>query len=393
MNVSSGPENCIYEVDPASGPTGRTICPGGGFAISQRGLAYDPSTDTYFAGSWNDFMVHRFKADGTLLSDVNVGLAIAGLAYNPETEHLFVMTNTSPNPVYVLDVANNYDPIGQFSIPGFGDFSGAGLEISCDGTLWAVNQSDMMAYEIDSGETASLCGRDVPWLIEDPITGTLAAQSSQVINVTLDATNIQPGIYNAQIKFNNDTPYDVPNAPVQMTANVPPDWGKLSGTVSTLGYCDANPAALADVEVLIEGSQGGSWTVQTDDNGFYQRWLPAAESPYTVSVSIPDYEAMQFAGITIFPQRFTTQDFNLHLLKPCLTISPRSINVSLFLGQRTDRFERLLNSGAATGVYTMTDSILKHPARRTTYPTSWCSHAAASGWNADSYASCRTLTF
>ncbi len=42
-----------------------------GFAVSQRGLAYDPSTDTYFAGGWNDQMVYQFKADGTLFNGKN----------------------------------------------------------------------------------------------------------------------------------------------------------------------------------------------------------------------------------------------------------------------------------------------------------------------------------
>ncbi|MFQ6102180.1 MAG: proprotein convertase P-domain-containing protein [Anaerolineae bacterium] len=96
-------DDCIHEIDPTSGQTGTTICPG--FSITQRGLAYDPFTDTYFAGGWNDFMIHHFAADGTMLDEVNVGLDIAGLAYNPDTEHLFVMVNASPNPVYVLDAA------------------------------------------------------------------------------------------------------------------------------------------------------------------------------------------------------------------------------------------------------------------------------------------------
>ncbi len=63
MNVNTGVSNCIYEIDPSSGPTGSTICPGGGtgFTVSQRGLAYDPATDTYFAGNWSDLTIHRFE--------------------------------------------------------------------------------------------------------------------------------------------------------------------------------------------------------------------------------------------------------------------------------------------------------------------------------------------
>ncbi len=76
MNVgASSTDDCIYELDPASGYTGNRLCPGGGFVTSQRGLAYDPSTDTWYAGSWNDSMIHHFDSTGVMLDEVNVGLA------------------------------------------------------------------------------------------------------------------------------------------------------------------------------------------------------------------------------------------------------------------------------------------------------------------------------
>ena len=180
MNVNTGQDNCIHEIDPALGVTGNVICPGGGtgFATAQRGLAYDPATDTYLAGGWNDLMVYRFDSAGNILQQVNTGLAIAGLAYNADTRHLFVMVNGNPNPVYVLDAANNFTITGQFNVSlGFGAYSGAGLEIDCDGNLWAVDQDTNTVYQFESGETTSMCARDVPWLSENPITGTLGASS------------------------------------------------------------------------------------------------------------------------------------------------------------------------------------------------------------------------
>ena len=110
MNVNTGYDNCIYEIDPNQGYTGEKICPGGasGFAISQRGLAYDPFSDTFFAGGWNDLMIYHFDRDGNILSSVNSGLAISGLAYNPETKHLFALTSESDTRVFVLDAAQEY---------------------------------------------------------------------------------------------------------------------------------------------------------------------------------------------------------------------------------------------------------------------------------------------
>jgi extracellular elastinolytic metalloproteinase len=221
MNVDDV-NNCIYEIDPATGFTGNTICPGGGtgFSISQRGLAYDPTTDTYFAGSWNDSMIHHFAPDGTMLDEVNVGLAIAGLAYNPDTEHLFAIVNASPNPVYVLDAANNYALVGQFNISsGFGDYSGAGLEMDCDGNLWAVDQNTETVYQLESGESTTMCSVDVAWLSEDPVSGTVASLDSRPITIHFDASVPEvtgPGEYHAELKIVHDTPYDVANVPVTM---------------------------------------------------------------------------------------------------------------------------------------------------------------------------------
>ena len=61
-----------------------------------------------------------------------------------------------------------------------------------------------------------------------------------------------PGVYNAELRFVQDTPYAVPNLPVKMTASIPPTMGKLAGTVSTDGYCDMNPAVLANVPVTVK---------------------------------------------------------------------------------------------------------------------------------------------
>ncbi len=271
--VNVGGDNCIYELDPVSlAPTGNNICPG--FSTSQRGLAYDPTTDTYFAGGWNDSMIHHFASDGTMLDEVNVSLAIAGLAYNPDTQHLFVIVNASPNLVYVLDATNNYAVLGQFSVASFSDYGGAGLAMDCDGTLWAVDQQAQTVYQFESGESTTMCSFDVPWLSEDPISGTVASMANTPITVTFDAGQVaQPGTYYAQLKVKDDTPYDVPNAPVTMTVTAPPTWGKLNGTVTGLGYCDADPNPLEGAQIHIQSANAAvtTTTVLSED---FETWLP-----------------------------------------------------------------------------------------------------------------------
>lgn len=362
MNIATGASNCIYEIDPASGPTGNTICPGGGtgFSISQRGLAYDPTTDTYFAGGWNDLMVYRFASDGTIINSVNTGIAIAGLAYNPETGHLFAVDSAVASRFYVLDANNNYAQIGTFSVSGY--TGGAGLEISCDGSMWAVDQDDETVFQFDSGETASLCGgQDVPWLSTIPITGTIPSGGVRLVDVVLDGTSIQPGVYDAQLKLENDTPYTVPNMPINFTVAVPTDWGRITGSVSTPGYCDSDPAFIEGAPVHIESHTGEIWDLATDAGGMYSIWMPAANSPLTVTVDMPDYEFGQATGVMLYGQQITTRDFDLRWMQPCVTASPGSMTVNLNLGQSTSRLLRLNNDGALTTPFTMTEQSLGGP--------------------------------
>jgi uncharacterized repeat protein (TIGR01451 family) len=339
MNVNSGVSNCIYEIDPLLGYTGDYVCPGGGsgFSISQRGLAYDPTTDTWFAGGWNDLMVYRFDSAGNILSSVQTGLGIAGLAYNPETQHLFVMVNGNPNKVYVLDVANNYTLIGEFSVSqDFGNGAGAGMEFDCNGDLWAVDMTTDKVYQFSSGESANLCEFDVPWLREDPVSGDVESSGHALVDLTFDAgvpEIDQPGVYQAQLKVKEDTPYYFPNLPVTMTVTAPSTWGKLKGTVSGLGYCDANPAPLEGVEVVIESSGGVSWTLSTTAAGYYQRWFDEAGSPYTITVTATEQTLGQVSGLLISGGVTLTQDVALHWLQPCVSVDPELLDVVLKIGR------------------------------------------------------------
>jgi hypothetical protein len=86
-----GSDDCIHEMDPSTGYTGNTIC--GPWTTSQRGVAYDPDTDTWYVGGWSEGIVYHIDSGGTLLDSAYVGLNISGLAYNPETKHLFVLVN------------------------------------------------------------------------------------------------------------------------------------------------------------------------------------------------------------------------------------------------------------------------------------------------------------
>jgi hypothetical protein len=254
--VNSGGDNCIYEMDPAANlNTGNKICPL--FGTPQRGLAYDPVTNTYFSGSWDDFVLNHFAPDGTLLDSVDVNLEISGLAYNPTTRHLFVMSNTD-NALYydvtVLDASTTaYTVIGGFNIMdgavnAFGVNDQAGLEIDCAGNLWAVNQGTGQVYKADSGE-AGVCNWQAPWLTVTPATGSVDSANFTALDVTVDATGMAIGTYDAFLRVVNSTPYGDEILPI------------------TLDVVNSNPVANAQSVSTAEDTAKAITLTATDADG------------------------------------------------------------------------------------------------------------------------------
>ncbi|MBN1659653.1 MAG: carboxypeptidase regulatory-like domain-containing protein [Anaerolineae bacterium] len=193
---------------------------------------------------------------------------------------------------------------------------------------------------------------DVPWLSEDPISGTVPVAGHQVIDVTFDSTGVtQPGDYQATLSINNDTPYGPLQVPVTMTVVPPPTYGKLEGTVIGLGYCDTDPAPLEEAEMIVESSLGVSWTLATDEAGHYLIWLDQANSPLTIHVTYPEHEDGLAAGVLVTGQQTTTVDFYLRWLQPCLSVTPDSLAATLDMGATDTQQMTVTNSGAAPAMF------------------------------------------
>jgi hypothetical protein len=220
--VNVGGDNCIFEADPSTlALTGNKICPA--FGTSMRGLAFDSATGNYYAGTWNGNFITEFTDTGSIVRTVNVGLAVSGLAYNALTKHLFVQVNASPQQVYVLDANSpTLAQLGSFIVQNsgggnaFADFDGAGLEIDCAGRLWAVNQTDGKVYIVDAGETGA-CALDIPWLSEDPTSGTIEPGGSAESVWTFSSAGQPPGCFEAQVLVTNNTPYGTPTITAGLT--------------------------------------------------------------------------------------------------------------------------------------------------------------------------------
>jgi hypothetical protein len=251
-----------------------------------------------------------------------------------------------------------FEPLAGYTTPG-PDPNQAAMILGNDGRtvfkgfLDGQNDSDLDADTVPDGVELweniiygllHGFGGDVLWLSEDPITGTVSADGGLApIDVTLDAAYVAlPGEYYAVLNVNSDDPVDsrIP-IPVTMTVNLPATYGKLEGTVYSLGYCDVNTTTLEGAEVLIEGHP---LSLTTDVSGTYLIWLD--QGTYTVTASYAEHLTAAMA-VTVTAQTTTTQDFALRWLRPCLSVDPDSLTVTLGMGMITTLPLTLTDNGAA----------------------------------------------
>ncbi|HEY2796296.1 MAG TPA: hypothetical protein VGK26_00275 [Thermoanaerobaculia bacterium] len=253
--------SCIFELDPAAlTVTGNRICPETG--TSERGLAYDPTTDTYYIGSWNDGAIKRFSSDGTLLESAIVNEPISGLAYNPTTRHLFTLVNIADqgHNVIVYDTANAYAIVGAFPITDASgadvlvDGAPAGLDADCDGNLWVVDQVHQTILQAVSGERG-WCPNDIAWLTTDPASGTVDPEAPLPVTLTFDSAGLFAGLHQAQLQFRTDTPYSV--APVG-----------VDFTVRFRDVAENDPAGTDPYAPFVYGAAGAQIMPGCDQNGF-----------------------------------------------------------------------------------------------------------------------------
>ncbi len=193
--------------------------------------------------------------------------------------------------------------------------------------------------------------QDVPWLSETPVTGILASMANQNILVTFDAgvpEITQPGQYYAQLEIRTDTPYQVSNVPVTMTVPPPATWGRLAGTITSLGHCDTNPTPLGNAAVLITGASGVAQALTSDTSGTYSLWVEQGD--YTVTVSAADH-VTRTISVAITAQETTIHNFDLRSIEPCISVAPLSMTATLIPGASKVRTLVLTNSGAAATAF------------------------------------------
>jgi subtilisin family serine protease len=220
--VNVGGDNGIYGLDPADGSVEAVITgdPWGG--ISQRGLAYDPAADVFYTGGWNEGIIYRVAGPshgtpGEMLGQCSpADPSISGLAWNPAFGLLWMSTNSETDSIYLVDPMT-CETLRSLPHPDGGGYGGAGIEMDVVGNLWLTGQNSGNAYLVDSGLPVF---SDVPWLTESPTEGTVDPDGSATVDVTADATGLEPGVYSALVVIGTNDPANS-FIPVPVTLVVP----------------------------------------------------------------------------------------------------------------------------------------------------------------------------
>jgi hypothetical protein len=295
--INAGGDNCIYELDPVQQKaTGGRICPA--FGNPQRGLAYDPRSQTFYSGTWNDAILTHFDRAGTILDSVITGINIAGLAYQPDSGHLYVLSNASVGfDIYVLDPRQGYAILGGFDVPGLTDFGQAGMEFAPDGSLWLADTLGRHIFQVDSGEAPFSPMADVPWLAESLSGATLPGGGSQPVTVSVNGTGLLPGTYQAYLTVTTDTPYDITPYkidPIPVTLTVLAIHGVALSPDSQAGVAAAGKEVVYTIRVTNNGDFVESYTISTGAHAWQVSLPPTLNNVATgatvelqVTVTVP----------------------------------------------------------------------------------------------------------
>jgi malectin (di-glucose binding ER protein) len=198
--VNVGGDNGIYCWDLNTGNIVGSITSGPWTGISQRGLAYRPDDNSFYIGGWNEGILYHVQglgspSPGAVISQCSTpDPNISGLAWNSAFNIVWEATNSPSDTIFELN-PDTCAVLNSIPHPTPG-FAGGGLEMDDAGNLWTISQANSTVYLLESGVPAFV---DVPWLSENPSSGTLAAGASQQIQITVNTAGLAPGVYSASM--------------------------------------------------------------------------------------------------------------------------------------------------------------------------------------------------
>ncbi len=281
------------------GIDGKVYCAGGtdGAATFKNGFVYDPGAD-----SWSpiaDMPIDLWAsaaggANGLLLESGGVTNGFStvtnqGVAYDPSTNTWTALPNAQ------FTRYRSGGSCGFFKIGGSsGGFSPTpDSERLSDLAQCGVTDVPWLAA---APTTATLQpGQSV--MVTATLTATTAAKVTQ------------PGTYTAQLGVAANVPYRVDPINITMTVTPPSGWGKIAGVVTGVD-CKGNAAPLRGVQVQATG-KAYAFSLSSDTAGAYAFWAPAASNPFTLIAS-KDGWISQTTTLNIKANRTVTVNFTVH---------------------------------------------------------------------------------
>jgi hypothetical protein len=239
-------------------------------------------------------------------------------------------------------------PIFQFQVSG----AKGGVAVDRNG-YHAVYTSFDFQHIADTAQEIEVIDRvlsfivesDVPWISEDPILGSVDAGGASDISLSFNAAVVPvPGTYTVDLQIKNNDPYNSKViVPVVMHVTPPGNIGRLEGTITGMGYCDAESYPL-EAQVVIENSTGITWTITSDPaTGYYFQWLPV--DTYTVTASVAGHQDASAQAVVI-GQQTTTLDLALRYIESCMDVSPTSFTISMIVDSQITQTLSIINNGA-----------------------------------------------
>jgi hypothetical protein len=254
-----------------------------------------------------------------------------------ETDHDDAVADTARNAEAVATVVGY--PIDKIIATELG----SGAVVYWNGNYnchdWAPSKNPLAIGSADSFDGQNLfkntlewllSGSDVPWLGQQPLSGSVPAGGTLDVTLLFTATYHaginQPGDYDATLRTIGEPRL---NVPVKLTVLPPADLGRVGGVV--LDRCSGEGAM---AEIAIAGGVPISATTSDPETGRYAAWL--APGTYELEFSAGGYLTYG-STVNVSTATPTTLDVDLVPDRPCLAVEP-------------DRFEVWLQHG--TEVYT-----------------------------------------
>jgi hypothetical protein len=273
------------------------------------------------------------NADGTILQTELHGVTYHGLVkrvYNagdPSVNHLVIVPdNPAADHTFSMNTNEDYHQV---------------YNLSQNTRLYYLLYAGTNGYYIDDSTTLNIMQTFLdalrllppsPWLSASPVSGTVPTYSSVPVQVTFDATDIQPGDHTTEIVVQSNDPI-TPSVSVPVTMTVLPtaNMGRVTGAVSDAWTGQPLTATVELVGVY-------SMTASPD----YTIWAPAGT--YSLTAYTTGYYTTT-RSVAITAGGVVTQNLALEPAQPRLEWAPAAVTARAVEGSKVAQTLTILNTG------------------------------------------------